>query len=45
MTDKKGRPAARPRIVQGFVFKSVFGDDLDLCRELLELSLGTRIRC
>jgi predicted transposase/invertase (TIGR01784 family) len=30
--------------VQGFVFKSVFGDDLDLCRELLELSLGTRIR-
>ncbi len=34
----------RPRITSGFVFKSVFGDDPEMCRELLEVALDTSIR-
>lgn len=37
------RRTARPRLTSGFVFKSVFGEDPEKCRRLLELALGTRI--
>jgi predicted transposase/invertase (TIGR01784 family) len=33
------RSQARPRLTSGFVFKSVFGEEADLTRELIELSL------
>lgn len=35
--------ATRPRLTSGFVFKSVFGEDPEKCRRLLELALGTAI--
>jgi len=38
------RTANRPRIIRGFVFKSVFGDDPELCRELIEVSLNMRVK-
>lgn len=37
----KTRP--RPRLTNGFVFKSVFGGNPDLCKELLEITLDTTI--
>ncbi len=33
------RAQGRPRLTSGFVFKSVFGEEADLTRELIELSL------
>lgn len=33
----------RPRLTSGFVFKSVFGEDPEKCRRLLELALETKI--